>query len=289
MKTLFYTLAIFLSVIFLFTSCKKEVTSPGSDGGGSKANTIMGTIYDANGNKFNIPGADVVVHALGNVGSIGDEDAAYNFTMDANSHYEGKVTSALYGLHARAFMPLNGNKVCIDLEPTDGKPEYVTQASKPGIVKDFKLMLTGLAAGGNPDNVGDYYGAHINFIDGNYFSSDAYWHNLATDYPGAKVYFNFAIAGPLLDGSQGQSQQVEAPVDSLTNGYWFYNIPYAAYRVTAKLVTANGNEIPLKLSGLGNLGSDLNERLDYIDLTFPPNPDDVDGRPIDPTLAIWIN
>src|SRR5690349_1753776 len=130
MKTLFScSIAACFAILTLFTSCKKDVNSPG----GSKDNTIMGTVYDANGNKFNIPGASVVVNAFGDPGSIGDPPYNYNLQMDGNSHYEGKVESGLYKLHGRAYMQLNGKTVCVDLAPTDGKPYDVEQASKPGI------------------------------------------------------------------------------------------------------------------------------------------------------------
>ena len=258
---------------------------------GPKANTISGTIYDANGNKFHVPGATVIVHALGEIGSIGDEDAAYNIPMDDNSHFEAQVKNGLYKLHARAFMQLNSRKVCIDVAPADGKPYDLEQASKPGIVKDYKLMLTGLAPGGDTHNVEDYYGAHIYLTNGAYnFSHEGYWNNLATAYPGAIVYFNLDIQSPLIDGSQGQSQQLQASVEDLKTGQWYINVPFAAYRVTAMLVTANGSQVPLKLNSIGYTGSDVNARYDYlIDLTFPPNSDDMDGHPIEPEMAIWAN
>src|SRR5689334_20828471 len=105
MKTLFKK-SIAASVLLAgFLSCKKSGTSPESGGGGNKENTVQGTIYDSHNNKFNVPNATVIVHALGNIGSIGDPDAMYNINMDANSHFEASVKSGLYMFHARAYMP----------------------------------------------------------------------------------------------------------------------------------------------------------------------------------------
>src|SRR4051794_16935321 len=101
-KLLSYSIVACLAIFTLFASCKKDTLAP--DGDGPKANTIFGTIYDANGNKFHVPGTAVIVHALGEIGSISDEDAAYNIPMDDKSHFEAQVKSGLYKIHARAFM-----------------------------------------------------------------------------------------------------------------------------------------------------------------------------------------
>lgn len=250
----------------------------------------MGTVYDAKGNKFNITDASVVVNAFGDPGSIGDPPYNYNLQMDANSHYEGKVENGLYKLHGRAYMQLNGRTVCIDLAPTDGKPYDVEQASKPGIVKDFKLVLYGLAPGADPNIVDNYYGAHINITDGAFnFTSEGFWNSLSARYPGAKVVFNFAIASPLLDGSEGQSQQIETTVEAIKSGQWFIDIPFAVYRLTATLVLQNGATMPLRLNQISTVGSDINAHYDYVDITFPPNPEDIDGHPIEPHFAVWEN
>jgi hypothetical protein len=284
MKTTFHKV-ISAGIIASLLSCTKTGTAPDSDrSGDSKANTVQGTIFDAHNNKFNIPDATVIVHALGNIGSIGDHDAMYNIPMDQNSHFEASVKSGLYMFHARAFMPLNGRTVCIDLAPVDGKRPDITQAAAPGIAKDFKLQLTGLAPWGDASNVEDYYGAHINFADGKYsFTSDGYWDNLATSHPGAKIVFTLTIQSPLIDGTPGESQQVECAADALKTGQWFVNIPFAAYRVTATLVEANGAQKNLKLSFI----SGNNAHSDYLDLLFPPNPDDMDGHPSEPLMAVW--
>ena len=63
--------------------------------------------------------------------------------MDDNSHFEAQVKNVCIRYMQR-LLCLNVRKVCIDLAPADGKPYDLEQASKPEIVKDYKLMLTGL-------------------------------------------------------------------------------------------------------------------------------------------------
>jgi len=273
-----------LTVIALLASCKKTNDSPGSGDGGGGAHVLQGTIYDPQGNKFNIQNAHVTVHAVGNIGSIGDDNVSYDMEMDGNSHYQANVESGIYVFHATAFMPLNGKTVCIDLAPTDGISPDITQATAPGITKDFKLHLTGLAKWGRADKVEDYFGAHINFADGKYvFGSDGYWHNLATDHPGATIVFHLAIESTLIDGSQGQDQQVQCAVEDLKSGLWFINIPFAKYKVTTTLVEANGAQKPLKLSFISTAATHSNS----LELLFPPNPDDDYGHPEEPLMAVW--
>lgn len=287
MKTSFARAILAALLINTFFSCTKSGSAPAAgNNGDAHANTIQGTIFDSHNNKFNIPGATVIVHALGNIGSIGDPDAMYNITMDANSHYAASVKSGLYVFHARAFMQLNGRKVCIDLAPVDGKEPSISQASGPGINKDFKLQLTGLAPWGDPTNVEDYFGAHINFADGAYnLTSDGYWNNIATAHPGAKIVFTLTIKTPLIDGMQGESQQIETTAEVIKAGQWFINIPFAAYRVTATLVEPNGAQKNLRLS----FSSTANEHSDYLDLLFPPSADDPDGHPSEPLMFVWEN
>jgi len=49
------------------------------------------------------------------------------------------------------------------------------------------------------------------------------------------------------------------------------------------LVEANGAQKNLKLSFI----SSNNVHSDYLDLLFTPNPDDMDGHPSEPLMAVW--
>ncbi|MGZ3853387.1 MAG: hypothetical protein ACXVBX_11395 [Flavisolibacter sp.] len=272
-----------LAILLIFScvaSCRKDPvkdeTTPG-------ANVIKGTIYDAQGNKFHIDGATVTIHVYGN-GNIGETDPLYNIQMDANSHYELKVPNNVYAVHARAYMQLGGKTVAIDLKPLDGKADNISLASAPGIVRDFALQLTGEVPGGDPSTIQGYYGAKVWFGDGNYnFSSSGYWESFASKYPGAKVQFLLSPLSKLIDGTTGQNVQLEASVDQIKTGKWFVNIPYAVYRVTAKLITADGQEKPLELTEIPNISS----LSGHVDLSFPPDNSDPFQRPQKEQVAVF--
>lgn len=282
------TIAIFLVTSFITMSCKKGVDSPqggtSDGGGGAKPNTVSGNIYDAKGNKFKIPGSEVTVHVWG-PGGIGNGDQAYNISMDQNSHYESKVDNGVYAFHVRAYMPLNGQKVCIDLAPTDGKEGDITFESAPGVNRDFQLVLSGLGKGGDPNDANSYYGGHIWVMDGaRTFTDYGYWNNLKAKYPGAKITFVLTPGGPCLDGSDAPAKKIDISVDDVNAGKYLVNFPLALYRVSAVLTTADGQEKALKLTTVQNA---LGAHYDYIDETFPPNPDDVEGHPLVPEIAVW--
>jgi len=249
----------------------------------AKANVIQGTIYDAHGNKFHINGATVTIHIYSN-GDIGQTDPLYNVQMDANSHYEVKVANNIYAVHARAYMQLNGKTVAIDLKPLDGKADDISLPSAPGIVRDFALQLTGEIPGGDPTTIQGYYGAKIWFGDGNYnFSYGGYWESLSNKYPNAKMQFLLSPVSKLIDGTTGQNIQLEANTEDIKTGKWFVNIPYAVYRVTAKLITAEGQQKTLELSALPNINTSSNS----IDLSFPPDENDPFQRPGKEQIAVW--
>src|SRR5690242_14667835 len=105
MKTLLNKSVTLCLVLFVcLSACRKDVNGvvgSNNNGGGAKPHVVMGDIYDANGNKFNIQGAAVTVGIWG-PGNIGNDDISYNIPMDANSHYEQRVTDGIYAFHASA-------------------------------------------------------------------------------------------------------------------------------------------------------------------------------------------
>jgi hypothetical protein len=266
-------------------SCKKASGEDAVSSTGARKNVIAGTIYDAHGNKFKINGATVTIHIYGN-GNIGQSDPLFNVQMDAQSHYEVQVPSNVYAVHARAYMQLNGKTEAIDLKPLDGKPDDINLPSDPGIVRDFALQLTGEVPGGDPATIQGYYGAKIWFGDGSYnFTSGGYWDNLSVKYPGAKVKFTLTPQSPLIDGAQAQEVQLDASIEDIKTGKWYVNVPYAVYRTTALLVSANGQQKPLYLSLIPDISTSHN----YVDLSFPPDKTDPFGRPEKEQLAVWEN
>jgi hypothetical protein len=274
----------FLSLVFLL-SCKKAGGDEQSPANAStpKANVIQGTVYDAHNHKFNVPGAEVIIHIYGNSTSIGQSSPLYNVKMDASGHYEVQVANNVYAVHARAYVQLGGKTAAIELKPLDGKGDNIGLPSAPGIVRDFALQLTGEIPGGDPSTIQGYYGAKVWVGDGAYnFTSTGFWSNLAAKYPGAKVQLLFTPISPLIDGTTGENVVKEATVDDVKTGKWFVGIPYAVYRVYARLVASNGQTANLRVSSLPNTNSAAS-----VDLSFPPDPSDPFQYPRKEQLAVW--
>lgn len=276
------TKLIVVSFLISFFFCKKAAGEEPSSST-PRANVIQGTVYDAHNKRFNVPGAQVVIHIYGNSTSIGQSSPLYNVKADANGHYEVQVPNNVYAVHARAYVQLGGSTVAIDLKPLDGKPDGINLPSAPGIVRDFALQLTGEIPGGDGSTIQGYYGAKVWFGDGAYnFSSTGYWSNLAAKYPGAQVQFLFVPISPLIDGTTGENIAKLATVDEIKTGKWFVGIPYAVYRVYARLVKSNGQIVNLAVSSVPSTSASS-----YTELSFPPDPTDPFGRPRKEQVAVW--
>lgn len=256
---------------------------PSVPGDTPKPNTIQGTVFDAHGNRFNIPGGRAVIRIYGNSTSIGQSSPLYEVKTDANGRYELQVPNNVYAVHGWAYLQLGSNTVAIDLKPLDGKPDSIALPSAPGIVRDFALQLTGEVAGGNPATIQGYYGAKVWVGDGAYnFTSDGYWTNLAAKYPGAQVQLLFMPLTPLIDGTKGENIAKLAPVEEVKTGKWFVGLPYAVYRVYARLVARNGQITNLRISALPDTNPGASA-----DLRFAPDPGDPFQRPGKEQLALW--
>lgn len=287
MKTSVTQLTTTCVMLLLLLACKKNVSSnPGDTGntGSAKPHTIQGDIFGADGNKFHINNARVTVHVWG-PGDIGHDDQMYNIPMDENGHYEMKVADGVYAFHATAYVPLNGKTVCVDLESVDNISPSVQQVSTPGIVKNFGLKLYGLSKFGDASDANSYFGGHAWVGDGAAnFTSDGYWTNLAVHYPGATITFILTPEGPCVDGSAAPAKQINLSVEDLQKGKYLVNFPYAYYRLTAVLTTAQGQQKALRLTFVpGATGP----HYDYLDLTFQPNEADPDGHPFNPEVVAW--
>jgi len=274
----------------LLLACKKttgdtiDTGGPAPSSGGAKPHFIQGDIFDANGHKFNFTNSKVIIHAWG-PGLIGESDRMYNIPMNGQGHYEEQVIDGLYAFHAYAKMPLNGQMVMIDLESLDDISYSVQQASAPGILKNFGLKLSGLKKEGDPNDANSYFGGHVSVADGAAnFTPDGYWTNLAVTYPGAMITFILTPKGTCVDGSSAPTKKIECSVEDLQQGRYLVDFPFAYYRLTAVLRTAQGVQRQLRLTFIpGATGP----HYDALDLTFPPDPSDPDGHPYNPYVAVW--
>jgi hypothetical protein len=247
--------------------------------GTPKPGVVSGTIYDAHGRPFRIPGARVVVHIWG-AGAGGDR-VGFDIPMDASGHYESRVPHGLYGFHARAWLPLNGETVCVDLEPLDGRPTQTALDSTPGLVRDFGLRLSGPVAGGDPRTIQGYYGGSLTVTDGANWKSPVFG-AMSRRYPaGTKVVVSLQPTGPAIDGSTPPPVRYEYDVQKIQSGDHKVNIVLAAYRASAVLVTPDGHQRPLLVALLPDLNYGRT-----VELVYRPDRDDHDGRPARPNLFV---
>ena len=245
----------------------------------AKPGVVAGTIYDAHGRPFRIPGARVVVHIWG-AGAGGDR-VGFDIPVDASGHYESRVPHGLYGFHARAWLPLNGETVCVDLEPLDGRATETALDSTPGIVRDFGLRLTGPVAGADTRTIQGFYGGSLTVTDGANWKSPVFG-AMSRRYPaGTKVVVWLQPIGPAIDGSSPPPVRYEYDLQKIQNGEHKVNIVLAAYRATAVLVTPDGRQHPLRVALLPDLSYG-----NSVDVLYRPDRDDHDGRAARPSLFV---
>ena len=81
-------------------------------------------------------------------------------------------------------------------------------------------------------------------------------------------------------------KSINCSVADLQQGRYLVDFPFAYYRLSAVLTTAQGTKMPLRLTFIpGATGP----HYDYLDVTFPPDPLDPDGHPYNPQDAVWEN
>jgi len=207
-----------------------------------KPNTIVGDILTLDGK----PISNVVSYTLYCGGTtIAGERSRLNLEVDESGHFEQKLPEGLYKIYATCIVNYAGHRVPVDLVSLDGKPMGVNQDSTKGIVKDFRLVISGLKPGEAPDGINAFFGGAIGLADG----SPNIEHSLKDRFPGSKVRLTLTPAGLLVDGSTGAPVPIEMDSGQTRFGAGrVQNIPLGTYRVTGALVLPNGQTKPLGLS-----------------------------------------
>jgi hypothetical protein len=166
----------------------------------------------------------------------------------------------------------NGLQVKIALEGQDNQPAATRLDSTAGIVKDFRLRVAGLKAGGDKTRLYDYFGGAIglqterNLLDGGFAGNP---HTIKERYPNATFELKLTPVGPLLDGSKGESQTYKYDAAWLGNGFgksnrYFQNIAVGRYKMTVTMILPDGTRKALKLS----LDNDQNPDREEVDVVL---------------------
>jgi hypothetical protein len=205
-----------------------------------KPHTILGDILTLDGKPIpNVASYELYVRGT----TVAAERTHFNLDVDKNGHFEQQVPDGLYRIQIVCMVTLGGHQVPVDLIALDGKPN-VDQSSTPGIVKDYRLVLTGLKPGEDPKSAIAYFGGAINLNDG---SPDTITSNLAGRHPGATLRLTLTPSGALADGSAAQPLTFDVdPRQTRFGEARVRGVPMGVYRVSAAIVSPNGASVPLR-------------------------------------------
>jgi hypothetical protein len=203
-----------------------------------KPHTVLGDIRRLDGSPIpNVVSYHVTVWGT----TVAAERSTYNLDVDKDGHFEQLVPDGLYKVNAICVVDNAGHRVPVDLAWLDDK-EGVSQSSTGGIVRDFRLITTGLRPGADPKRPESYFGATLRVTGPNY---DVQRGQLSTRHPGGRVRVTLTPLGPLVDGTRGETIVREMDASDANYGGYARGIPPAAYRVTAAVVERDGSTRPL--------------------------------------------
>jgi hypothetical protein len=203
-----------------------------------KPHTVLGDIRRLDGSPIpNVASYRVTVWGT----TVAAERSTYNLDVDKDGHFEQLVPDGLYKVGAIVVVDNAGHRVPVDLVWLDDK-EGVNQSSPAGIVRDFRLITTGLKPGADPKRPESYFGAVLRVTGPTY---DVQRGQLSTRHPGGRVRVILTPLGPLVDGTRGEVLTREMDVNDANYGGYARGIPPGAYRVTAAVVERDGTVRPL--------------------------------------------
>jgi len=203
-----------------------------------KPHTILGDILLLNGKPIpNVTTCTLYVKGT----TIAAERTHYEIEADANGHFEQKIPDGIYNIQVTCIVNLDGHRVPVDLIPVDGKKDQIDQSSEEGIVRDYRVMISGLKPGADPRGAVSYFGGIINLTDPTFG-------DLEKRHPNGKVRMTFTPTGSLIDGTRRPPFVIEAMARDANFGAYLRGIPLCTYRVSAVIVTPDGRAQPLGCS-----------------------------------------
>jgi len=206
-----------------------------------KPHVILGDILGLDGKP--IPNVDAYsVYVYGT--TIAAEKTHYGLDVDANGHFEQQVPDGLYKVTATCIVNHDGHKLPVDLVWLDDKKVGVDQSSDVGIVRDFRLVMTGLKPGEDPKGQNAFYGGSLDVNGPPY---DLYKGHLSTRFPGTTLQLTLTAQSSLVDGSRIDPFTIDIPVENVNYAQHLQSIQIGTYVVTATLVSKDGTKRALQL------------------------------------------
>ncbi len=216
--------------------------------GRRKPHTISGDILGLDGK----PIANVLSYRVSVWGTtIAAERTRYGLEVDKNGHYEQQVPDGLYQVTATCVVEHSGHRLPVDLVWLDDRKVGVDQASASGIVRDFRMVISGLRPGEDPKGERAFFGG-ILAVNGPAYTLTG--GSFSTRHPGAKVLLTITPQGPLLDGSRMDAVTIDIDSADLNYSSNRRNIPFGVYKASAMLVSKDGSKTPMQISRSPGVG-----------------------------------
>jgi hypothetical protein len=203
--------------------------------GRRKAHTILGDVLGLDGRPIpNVAAYRVFVWGT----TIAAERSRYGLDVDANGHFEQQVPDGLYQVKATCVVEHAGRRVPVDLVRLDATREGVDQASAAGIVRDYRLVVSGLKPGADARRGAEsFYGGGVRVVGPQY---DVVRGTLGTRFKGGKVRVTLTPTGPCVDGVRRGPVTIDLGAGDVDYGGKAWNIALADYTATAVVIDAAG-------------------------------------------------
>ena len=210
--------------------------------GRRKPHTILGDILCLNGKPIpNAASYEVFVWGT----TVAAQTTHYGLEVDANGHFEQQIPDGLYQIKASCIVDHAGHRVPIDLVAIDGKKHGVDQATATGVVKDFRMVMSGLKPEADPKAADAYFGGVLSVNGPAYGVTIG---SFSTRHPGAKVQVTLTPRGPLIDGSSLDPLSFDIAVTNLDYSLRLRSLPLGEYDCTTTLVGTDGTKQTLPVS-----------------------------------------
>lgn len=210
----------------------------------ARAGFLVGTIRDAEGRP--LKDATYRVQVVGFTAA--GERSQFDVAVDENGKFAERLPAGIYHVYGWATLDYHEREYKLPLCAMDGQPDEVARDVADGIVKDFRLELSGRKPGKEKRNANSHWGGVLDV--GEVWANNA----LVRLYPvGSTIVFTLTPEGPLVDGAVGKELTFEyrlaKPEDEMRgNAMRFIDVPLGAYTMTATLTEPSGAKHSLSLA-----------------------------------------
>ncbi len=189
----------------------------------ARPGTVSGTAVDTSGEP--IAGARVVITPSVTTGQVEVH------TRADGSYLAENLPDVPYQIRAWHYVDHAGSQVCVRLA-MDSLADYDSFSTGLGVVKNFSWQLTGAI----PDQ---------RESRGTFGGTLSLFNTWLFDAAGNSIEFVFTPTGPLVDGSTAETLTRTVDINADT---YVRDVPIGPYRLTATLIEADGDRLPMLLS-----------------------------------------